>query len=364
MIGGILQRYFALRFLGAVTGVFAGVFVLVAMIDYVELMRQAADVPHVSALLVAETSLFRVPQVTERVIPFCILVGTMVAYLSLSRRLELVVARSSGMSAWQFTAPAIAAAILLGAFTTLLYNPISAVLQEQSKRLESKIFGERKIGLEQSSGGSFWITQRTDQGQSIMNAHSSLRQGVELGGVTVFRFDNGGQFRERIEAKRAVLQPGYWRLQDATIYATGVPPRGPGDYLLATHLSPEEIQEHFATPDTISIWDLPQYIRRAERAGLTATGYRLHFQKLLALPFLFAAMVFLAASVSLRFFRFGGVQKMVLCGIIAGFLLYVMSKVVDDMSKADLLHPILAAWLPVAVGGLTGFVALLYQEDG
>ena len=47
----------------------------------------------------------------------------------------------------------------------------------------------------------------------------------------------------------------------------------------------------------------------AEHAGLTAAGYRLQFQKLLARPFLLAAMVFLAAAVSLRFFRFGGVQK-------------------------------------------------------
>jgi lipopolysaccharide export system permease protein len=28
------------------------------------------------------------------------------------------------------------------------------------------------------------------------------------------------------------------------------------------------------------------------------------------------------------------------------------------------MHPIVAAWLPVLVGGLTGFLALLYQEDG
>jgi lipopolysaccharide export system permease protein len=28
------------------------------------------------------------------------------------------------------------------------------------------------------------------------------------------------------------------------------------------------------------------------------------------------------------------------------------------------MHPIVAAWLPVFVGGLTGFLALLYQEDG
>jgi lipopolysaccharide export system permease protein len=75
-------------------------------------------------------------------------------------------------------------------------------------------------------------------------------------------------------------------------------------------------------------------------------------------------MVFLAAAVSLRFFRFGGVHKMVLGGIMAGFLLYVGSKVIDDLSTAELLAPAVAAWLPVLAGSLTGLITLLYQEDG
>jgi lipopolysaccharide export system permease protein len=76
------------------------------------------------------------------------------------------------------------------------------------------------------------------------------------------------------------------------------------------------------------------------------------------------AMVLLAAAVSLRFFRLGGIRNMVLSGILAGFVLYVISKVFDDMSKAELMPAMAAAWLPVLIGGLTGFVALLYQEDG
>jgi lipopolysaccharide export system permease protein len=75
-------------------------------------------------------------------------------------------------------------------------------------------------------------------------------------------------------------------------------------------------------------------------------------------------MVFVAAAVSLRFFRFGGIQKMVLGGITAGFLLYVLAKVTEDLSKAELMHPVTAAWLPVVAGAMTGFIALLYQEDG
>jgi lipopolysaccharide export system permease protein len=55
---------------------------------------------------------------------------------------------------------------------------------------------------------------------------------------------------------------------------------------------------------------------------------------------------------------------MVLSGIAAGFLLWILSKVTEDLSKAELLSPVTAAWIPVLVGGLTGFVVLLHQEDG
>jgi len=364
MIAGTLQRYFAMRFLGAVAGMFAFVLVLVAVIDYVELMRRTADVQNVSALMVAQTSLFRVPQITERVLPFSMLIGAMICYLSLSRRLELVVARAAGVSVWQFIAPALVVALAFGVVATTLYNPLSAMLDEQAKRLETQIFGEKGGGSLHTSGGTFWLGQRNKNGHTIVNATTSVQQGAVLGGVTVLSFDNDGRFQERVEAPRAVLEPGHWRLQDARIYMNGAAPREERAYLLETSLTPAQVRENFATPETVPFWKLPEYIELARRTGTAAAAYRLQYQKLLARPFLLASMVLLAAAASLRFFRFGGVRNMVLGGILAGFLLYVMSKVVDDMSKADLMHPIVAAWLPVLIGALAGFVALLYQEDG
>jgi len=360
---GTLARYIGLRFLGAVVLTFIGIFLLVALLDYVEMMRRAASVPHVSALLLAKISLYRVPQVTERIMPFCVLIGTMSCYLNLSRRMELVVARASGMSAWQFVAPALIVAFLLGIAATTIYNPLSAILQERSKRFESEMFGESRDGFG-GNGAAFWASQKDADGQAIINANSSRDQGAELSGVSVFTFAPDGHFKQRIEARAAVLKPGAWQLLDARIYALGNMPVDQPIYLLKTSLTPEQARESFATPETVPFWDLPAYITIAEHAGLVAAGYRLQFQKLLARPFLLAAMVFLAAAVSLRFFRFGGVQKMVLSGVVAGFLLYVLSKVTEDLSKAELMHPVAAAWLPVLVGGLTGFVALLYQEDG
>ena len=53
---GTLARYFALRFLVAFISVLGGVFGLIMLIDYVELMRRHSDIPNVSAWMVAKAS--------------------------------------------------------------------------------------------------------------------------------------------------------------------------------------------------------------------------------------------------------------------------------------------------------------------
>jgi lipopolysaccharide export system permease protein len=363
MLINTLGRYFAGRFLISAVGVFASIFVLLVLVDYIEMVRRTSNLVSASAIMVAETSLFRVPQLLEKLTPFCVLIGAMTCYLALSRRLELVVARAAGISAWQFISPALASALILGLLATTVYNPVSADLRERSKQLEAELFGSAPGGGLQEATG-FWINQINSEGQAIINAVRSEQQGVRLTGLTVFRFDPANQFKERIEAREAVLEQGHWLFKEVRRYSLNSPPVLQDSLTLATSLTPAQVRNSFSTPETVSFWQLPSYIKSSESSGFASAGYRLQYHKLVAQPFLLVAMVLLAAAVSLRFFRFGGVQKMVLSGVGSGFLLYVLSKVTEDLSKAELMHPIAAAWLPVCVGGLTGFLALLYQEDG
>jgi lipopolysaccharide export system permease protein len=363
MMTNTLGRYFAGRFVIAALGAFASIFVLLVLVDYIEMVRKTSGLASVSAVMVAETSLFRVPQLLEKMMPFCILIGAMTCYLALSRRLELVVARAAGVSAWQFISPALGSAIVLGILATIAYNPMSANLREISKRMEAELFGSASGGGIQDAAG-FWLNQVNNEGQWIINAARSEQQGVRLTGLTVFRFDPALQFKERIEAREASLEEGRWVFKSARRYSLDSPPVEQETFYVSTTLTQAQVRNSFSTPETVSFWQLPSYIRSSESSGFATAGYRLQYHKLIAQPFLLAAMVMVAASVSLRFFRMGGVQKMVLSGVGAGFLLYVLSKVTEDLSKAELMHPIAAAWLPVCVGGLTGFLALLYQEDG
>src|SRR5262249_9285720 len=153
-------------------GVFASIFVLLVLVDYIEMVRKTSGLASASPIMVAETSLFRVPQLLEKMMPFCVLIGAMTCYLALSRRLGLGGARAARGSAWQFIAPAVAAAIILGVLATVAYKPMSANLRELSKRMEAELFGGASGGGVQDAAG-FWINQVNADGQVIMNAARS-----------------------------------------------------------------------------------------------------------------------------------------------------------------------------------------------
>ena len=312
-----------MRFLTAVASVFAGVFVLIVLVDYVELMRRTADVPNVSAWLVAKISFFRVPQITERMLPFWVLVGAMSCYLGLSRRNELVVARAAGMSAWQFVAPAADRARSSSGWSrprsTIRSRPRCA---KRSKRLEAEIFGDTRRPAAKRATASGCASAATTASRSSTRIEpragraADERQRLRVRSGRPLSRAHRGQARRR-------WSPATGGSSRRARLCGGEPPRDRETYLVKTNLTAEQVRESFSTPETVPFWQLPAYIEIAERAGLTAAGYRLQYQTADRAAVSAAAMVLLAAAFSLRFFRFGGVQKMVLGGVASGFLLYV-----------------------------------------
>ncbi len=132
LIGWTLGRYLSVRFVRTILMVFGTVFALVYTLDFIELMRRAGDAEGATPALMAQLALFRTPAVAEQIFPFAVLFGAMAALLQLSRRLELVVARAAGISAWQFLQPGLLVAVLIGALSVAAYNPVSAYLKQKA----------------------------------------------------------------------------------------------------------------------------------------------------------------------------------------------------------------------------------------
>jgi lipopolysaccharide export system permease protein len=361
MIGTTLGLYLLRRFAWSILGVFAMIAALIALVDFVEMFRRVSDLPAGSGAQAGLLTLMRVPSISEQVLPFAVLGGSMIGFVTLSRKLELVVARAAGVSVWQFLAPPILIVALIGIFSVVAYNPAAALLKERADAIETSLFG-RVDGSD--SDASLWIRQSSVDGQAILRAEHSSDKGTILADVSVFAFSDDDVFQERIEAARARLFPGYWRLENARITTPGQPPRAAAVYLLATNLTPAQVVQSFVEPDSVPFWELRDVVRRTEQAGLNATAYRLQYQSLLARPLLLVAMVLIAACFSLRFFRFGGVAGTAAGGVVAGFVLYVVTKLVGDLGGAGLLSAPVAAWSPAVVASMLGALVLLHQEDG
>ncbi|MCA3672297.1 MAG: LPS export ABC transporter permease LptG [Methylobacterium sp.] len=360
MIGRTLGFYFARRFLSAMMIVFLTIFALIYTLDFVELMRRAGDSVGAGTGTMAKLALFRTPATAEQVIPFGMLFGAMASFIALSRRLELVVARAAGYSAWQFLTPAIILALVIGGLVVTVYNPVATKFKDRANTLEAHLF--RRGGA--TLGSVIWLRQRSIDGEAIIRATALDSANDTLRGVQFFVMDERGQFVERVAAPVARLRAGYWRLAQARVVSEDHEPESYAVYLVATNLTPEEMRSALGPGQAVSFWSLPGIIERLELAGLDTTRYRLIYQSLWARPALLVAMVLVAACFSLKFLRSGGLATMVLGGVVAGFGLYIATEVAEDLGNAGVVSTTLAAWASPLFASAMSVLVLLNKEDG
>jgi lipopolysaccharide export system permease protein len=361
--GRLLRRYIAMRFLVMILGAFAVCATLIFMIDLIELLRQATKQKTITVWQLLYIGLLRLPSFSELLMPFAVLVGAIGALLSLSRKSELTIMRAGGMSAWQFLRPGITVAALIGVGAVTVYNPLAARAKAESERLMAEAFG-KEISLMTSDGTGAWLRQDGEDGPSVMTAKAVSNKGLTLTGVTVFQYDREGRFLQRVDAERAALGEGRWDFQNVWIARAGEDAVKLPTHTLRTALNRERVQDALGSVESVSIWDLPGVIEMSELADLPAARFRVQFQLLLSRPLLLVAMVLLAATVSLRSFRQGGIQTMVLTGMVGGIGFFLLTEVSRQIGLAGLLGAGYAVWMPVLTTSTLAITVLLHQEDG
>ncbi len=358
-----LELYLARKFLTSILGTFLLCSILIFMIDFVELLRQSGKYGAVPAWKLAWITMLRLPAYTELLLAFAVLVGSIAAFLMLARKSELAVMRSGGMSVWQFVRPGLVVAFTLGVLAVVAYNPLAAYARGVAEKLTAEAFGRENNVLRLRNSGS-WLRQDGLDGESIINAGHVSKRGSRLTGVTAFVYDRNGRFLERIDGREADLKEGYWLVSDALVSRVGVAPETYGSYLLSSYLTPARVADALGTVISVSFWELPGLIEVTEKAKLSSAPFRVQYSLLQSRPFLCIAMVLLAATVSLRSFRSGGIQTMVVTGMVGGFGFFLLAEVSRQLGVAGIAPPWAAVWLPVLLSILATTTVLLHQEDG
>ncbi len=371
-----LSLYVGRQFLMSILMVLGVMTVIVFIIDLVELIRRAASREGVSIGLMLELALLKLPSMVQRIVPFAVLIGSILTLSRLTRSSELVVVRSAGVSAWQFLTPAMIVTLGLGLFTVMAFNPLSAAMLTRFEQLEAVYLKGRASLLAVSSSG-LWLRQIDDQPPGDLTSHETgerfetvvhalrvSQENMTLHDVIVFFYDNHDRFIQRIDAEKAYLKPGYWEINDAFITAPGSQAREAETYRMPTELTMNQIQDSFSSPETLSFWHLQHFIETLEKAGFSAMRHRLHFHAVLALPFLMSAMVLIGATFAMRPTRMGSTGMLISAGVITGFMVYFLSDIVHALGLSGSIPLLLAAWAPAGISLLAGMTLLLHFEDG
>lgn len=362
-----LSGYIARTYLLNLLGLFLALLFIIYLFDMVELIRRASKRDDVPFGLVMQMGLLKLPEVAQIIAPFAVLFGAMFTFWQLTRRYELIVVRSAGFSVWQFLSPVLLAAFTIGVVQVSMINPMGALLLSKYEELDNIHLKRNKNEIAVFKGG-LWLRQSTEgeEGYTVIHAGKIDQRHWALSDVTILRFDGDDGLAGRIDAGQARLSNGSWVLSEAVLQPqdSSAAPREMPEYNLPTDLTPQDIEDSFGAPESMSFWQMPSHIKTLEDAGFDATRLRVYYQTLLAQPLLFLGMVLLAASVSMRPPRLRGTLVLIALGIGIGFATFFLSSFLQALGVSRQIPVFLSAWSPALICLLMGVTMMLNFEDG
>lgn len=99
----VLDVYIARRFTATLVLILFALGAVIFLAEYVETLRRYSDEKTFTALVGIRLALMRLPFLFDTALPFAFLFAALLSLLGLSRKLELVVARASGVSVGAFS---------------------------------------------------------------------------------------------------------------------------------------------------------------------------------------------------------------------------------------------------------------------
>ncbi|MGE4313602.1 MAG: LptF/LptG family permease [Pseudobdellovibrionaceae bacterium] len=359
----LLWRYVALRYLFNLIFVALILLGLILFFDMIELLRRAAKFENVSFWMVLQMGVLKLPDVGQVLAPFIILFSALFTFWQLNRKQEVTIFRVAGFSIWQFAGPVLAVAFAIGIFFTTVINPVGAVLIQKYMLMESLYLSRDEPQITLLENG-LWLRQSTPGGYIVMHAREIDMSDWNVGEVMALAFSQDDVFKWRLDAPEGALKKGNWTFPLATITPSQGVVQTNKTASLPTKLTARKIEDSFADPRTMPFWRLPSHIRTLEATGFDPASLRIHYQGLLADPFLFAALVLVAACVTLRPPRAQNTFSLITLGVAVGFVVFFLSNFLQALGASHQISIGVAAWAPILITSLFGIGVILSLEDG
>jgi len=339
---------------------------IIMMFDAIEILRRTSGNDNVSIAFLAQYIIAKLPETVDKVVPFIVMISTMIMFWKISKTNEFVIIRASGVSIWGVLVPVLLSIFFVGVFWITMVNPFSSRMYELKETLSYRLKTNNPHAFLFSNKG-LWIREGHDENVvAIINAKSlNLKDNVLwLHDVSIIEVDKNTQVKRRIEGFVATLEDSNLILKDVHIYKSGQKAEVLNTFTYPTEMNIQRIKDNFVDPEAISFWNLADAISFYETSGFSVVRYQMRYLSLMALPFLLMAMVLVAGLFALKpSQRQGGVLWMIIFGIATGFTVYFSSQVIGAFGLNSYIPVWFAVWAPTIIIASISISVYLHKEE-
>lgn len=336
----------------------------VALLQLLDILSNADDVlaEHgESFLTLLRYAWLRLPESIVFMMPFAVLMGSLLAVARLAQHNEVLALKAAGLSFYRLLLAFMPAAVVASG----LYFIFSDRLAPMTNRALAEWDAEAAAAdepIQVAPRGGIWVRDAN----VLVRVAVVIDQGRELRGITLFVRDAEGNLTQRITARAASYEDGAWRLfgierLDLIAGSGGTFSRFT-DRPWPTALTPGHFSDLATPPSGLSLSELVDFSTNPDVGNRPTYYYETWVQKRIALPVSVLIMLLLAAPVAQGLQRHGGVAGGLMAGLGLGFLYFVADGFVLALGEAGAIPPTLAAWSPPLMFASLGGAALIRFE--
>jgi len=339
----------------------------VALLQILDLLNSTDDVirRHGSWSAVARYTLLRLPELASFILPFAMLIATLLMLAKLARGNEIMALKSSGLSFYRLLLSLAPVTILIGLLHFLVSDQIvprtAQALQAWDAAADAANAAQGGKPQRGGTESGVWVRD----GNAFIRIGTIVAEGTEILGVTIFKRD-GSVLSERLLAERALFDGTGWRLFNVQKLSLADDsdrrPESVAEIPWDTSLTPGHLADLAADPAKLSLSEVWRFVSNPDVGSRPVDFYETWLLRKIAIPFVTLMMVLLAAPVAQGMQRHGGLGTGLAVGVGIGFLYFVADGLLLALGEIGTIPPVVAAWSPTLLFGAIGVSVLLKIE--
>lgn len=352
----ILERYLLSQFLRNTGIILAACLILFILIDVTERLDTilAEDADFLTTL---QYFALKIPQTLVLMMPISVLGGTLFTFATLHKNSELVAMRGSGSTILSLAKPILIFSLCLSLFSILLSETVVPTSQRKLREIYNLEIQKKDEKGIYSRENIWWR-----DGENFFAAQSFNSSTKTLLGLSAIRVSEDFRIRSRMLADHATWLNSDlgWNAEKVSYFSfrrkKPLLTKNFQKLPLPTQRNPKEFFSGKIETDTMSFRELRGFMNQQSKSGLTVNHLYASLYEKLSFPFVSFVVVFVSCAFAVRQVRATNLALPFLLGLGIAFTYFMIHSFSVALGRAELIPPILSAWI---ANGLMLFIGMV-----